>query len=782
MKRPHFRRTTARVALCVLSVSAVIFSAPATAVEVRESYIVLARDNAAALSVSHAMAADGLLVASTQLGALDFIEVMLTETEAAIWSQFVGVRHIEVNQKVVTSVDQSIPAPSGSDWSNAGNWGLDRIDQASPTYDSRYNYTTTGAGVDIYIIDTGIRRSHSEFAPASTRVAAGYYSDSESLRLTSTEDGCGHGTHVAGIAAGATYGVAKAARIIPVRVFPGGSQIICENGTSVSAVIAGVNWVASNHTGVNTAVVNMSLGATNGYSASLETAIIALGNDGISVVVAAGNDGAYIGSSNYVTPACTDGTISVGASQRDNKEAWFSNYGDCVNVMAPGYYIKSAWPFVASNRTSPVAGTGASSTSEWALLSGTSMATPFVAGAVARLLELRPTATPTAVAQQILDSTTPNALTMVNGSLSEGTQSPNLLLYACMSVCLAGAPTKVTATVGNAAASVTWLAPASDGFSAITGYTATLNPGGFTCATDAAGRNCSVGNLTNGTTYSVSVTAINILGAGIPSTEIQAIPVTTPSTPSAPSATAGDGAATVTWVAPANGGSAITSYAVTATPGGATCSDTTQLSCTISGLQNLSSYAFTVVATNAVGASTASPASSAVTPSATWVTNPEFVSAVPGNKAVVLTWSAAVLSSGAPTGYVVKTSDGVEVCRTTAVTCTVGGLANGATPTFSVEALGATAVAASQAVPKVVVGGLVQKLETLKAKSRALLTKVASTVSKGKVTWTRSSGSCKVEGKYLVAASRKGACTFRVSVAKKTPFSAQKLTVRLQIS
>jgi hypothetical protein len=239
-----------------------------------------------------------------------------------------------------------------------------------------------------------------------------------------------------------------------------------------------------------------------------------------------------------------------------------------------------------------------------------------------------------------------------------------------------------------------------------------------------------VGNLTNGTTYSVSVTATNSLGAGIPSTEIQVVPATIPSVPSAPNAIAGDGAATVTWVAPANGGSAISAYTVSSSPGGATCT-TSELSCVFSGLQNLSAYTFTVVATNAVGASTASPASSAVTPSATWVTNPEFVSAVPGNKAVVLTWSAAVLTSGTPTGYVVKTSDGVEVCRTTAVTCTIGGLANGSIPTFSVEALGATAVAASQAVPKVVVGGLVQKLETLKAKSRALLTKVASTMSKG---------------------------------------------------
>jgi hypothetical protein len=290
-----------------------------------------------------------------------------------------------------------------------------------------------------------------------------------------------------------------------------------------------------------------------------------------------------------------------------------------------------------------------------------------------------------------------------------------------------------------------------------------------------------VGNLTNGTTYSVSVTATNSLGAGIPSTEIQVVPATVPSVPSAPNAVAGDGTATVTWVAPANGGSAITAYTVTSSPGGATCT-TSELSCVFPVLQNLFAYTFSVVATNVMGASAASPASNAVTPSATWVTAPEFVSAVPGNKAVVLTWSAAVLSSGLPTGYVVKTSDGVEVCRTTAVTCTVGGLANGATPTFSVEALGATAVGASQAIPKVVVGGLVQKVDTMKAKSKLLLTRIASTMSKGKVTWTRSSGSCKVEEKYLVAASRKGACTFRVSVTKKTPFSAQKLTVRLQIS
>jgi len=760
-----------------LSAAAVVCSAPATAVEVHESYIVLAQDNAAALTVTNAMVADGLVVSSTQLGAVDFIEVTLTATEAANWSHFAGVRNIEVNQRVVTAVDQTVPAPSGGNWTNAGNWGLDRIDQASPTYDSRYNYTTTGAGVDIYIIDTGIRRTHSEFAPASTRVAAGYYSPS----LGSTDDGCGHGTHVAGIAAGATFGVAKAARIIPVRVFPGGSQSICAAGTTVSAVVAGVNWVASNHTPGNTAVANMSLGATNGYSQILDDAIIALKDDGVLVVVAAGNDGEYVGGSNYVTPACTDGTISVGAAQRDNQEASFSNYGDCVNIMAPGDDIKSAWPTVPANPNYPVAGTGVASDSAWALLSGTSMASPFVAGAVARLLETSRTATPVAIASLIISKATTNAVTMVHGNASAGTQSPNLLLYTCGTICYSYAPTSVAASAGNNAVTVSWLPPGSDGGSAITGYTVTLNPGGLTCTTDAAGRNCTVGNLTNGATYSLAVTATNVLGSGIPSPEIQVVPATTPSAPSAPNATAGDGKATVTWVAPANGGSAITAYIVTSSPGGATCT-TSELSCVFPVLQNLFAYTFSVVATNVMGASTASPASNAVTPSATWVSAPEFVSAVPGNKAVELTWSAAVLSSGSPTGYVVKTSDGVEVCRTTAVTCTVGGLTNGATPTFSVEALGAATTQASQVVPKVVVGGLVQKTAALKAKSKLLLTRIASTMSKGKITWTRSSGSCQVQGLYLVAATRKGSCVFRVSVAKKSPFSAQKLTIRLQVS
>ncbi|MCX6529923.1 MAG: S8 family serine peptidase, partial [Actinobacteria bacterium] len=315
MTKSVLRRAMGSVALCAIVLTSTLFTAQVAATEVRESYIVLVQDDSSALAISRAMSDSGLNVESTQLGALDFVEVMLTATEAATWSHFAGVRNIEVNQQVVTAIDQTIPAPSEGDWTTAGNWGLDRIDQTSTPLDTRYSYTTTGAGVDIYIIDTGVRRLHSEFLlpDNSSRVATGYFSPG----LSSAEDGCGHGTHVAGIAAGKTYGVAKDARIIPVRVFPGGSLTICNAGTSISAVVAGVNWVASNHTGATTAVANMSLGATNGYSKILDDAVIALKNDGVLVVVAAGNEHAYVGGTNNVTPACTDGTISVGATQRD---------------------------------------------------------------------------------------------------------------------------------------------------------------------------------------------------------------------------------------------------------------------------------------------------------------------------------------------------------------------------------------------------------------------------------------------------------------------------------
>ena len=131
MTKSVVRRAASCVALCAVVLTSTLLTAQVAATEVRESYIVLAQDNSSALAVSRAMSASGLSVESTQLGAVDFVVVMLTASQAAMWSQFAGVRHIEVNQKVVPAVDQTIPAPSGSDWSTAGNWGLDRIDQAS---------------------------------------------------------------------------------------------------------------------------------------------------------------------------------------------------------------------------------------------------------------------------------------------------------------------------------------------------------------------------------------------------------------------------------------------------------------------------------------------------------------------------------------------------------------------------------------------------------------------------------------------------------------------------
>ena len=231
---------------------------------------------------------------------------------------------------------------------------------------------------------------------------------------------------------------------------------------------------------------------------------------------------------------------------------------------------------------------------------------------------------------------------------------------------------------------------------------------------------------------------------------------------------------------PDSGGVAISSYTVTASPGGATCT-ASALTCTVSGLANGTPYTFTVQATNELGAGSLSPASSATTPSASWVYFPGLVSALAGNKFVSLTWTAAELTSGTPTGYVVKNSTGAVVCTTTALSCRVAGLANGSAQVFTVEATSVTTNSPVLSVPKVVVGGLVQKGNAAKRKSVVLLSKIASTYSKGKVTWTRVSGACRVSGKYLYAPTKKGTCVLRVSVAKASPFPAQRLTISLSI-
>ena len=283
---------------------------------------------------------------------------------------------------------------------NSATWGLDRIDQADRPLNLQYYFNYTGAGVNAFIIDTGIRADHAEF---TGRVRAGYNVVADT---NGTNDCNGHGTHVSGTVGGTTWGVAKGVSLIPVRVLD------CTGSGSYSGVIAGIDWVAASS--LRPAVANMSLGGS--ASASVNAAVAGAVSKGVTMVVAAGNSNAD--ACNY-SPSAEPSAITVGATDSGDVRASYSNYGSCVDIFAPGSSITSAW-----NSSSTATNT----------ISGTSMASPHVAGVAALVLAANPTASPTAVAAFLSANATANRLT------SLGTASPNLLVYSLA----VGAPTEPT--------------------------------------------------------------------------------------------------------------------------------------------------------------------------------------------------------------------------------------------------------------------------------------------------------------------------------------------------
>lgn len=290
-----------------------------------------------------------------------------------------NVEFIEADQEITLDTTQS-PA----------TWGLDRIDQRNLPLNNTYTYTPTGAGVTAYIIDTGIRISHNQFGG---RASNGY----DFIDNDATANDCnGHGTHVAGTIGGSTYGVAKAVALVAVRV------LNCSGSGTTSGVIAGINWVTSRHT-TGKAVANMSLGG--GASSSLDTAVRNSIADGIVYAIAAGNSNAD--ACNY-SPARVSEAITVGATTSTDTRASYSNKGSCLDLFAPGSSITSAW-----NTSNTATNT----------ISGTSMATPHVAGVAALYLQGH-ARTPQQVRDAIVGAATQNLVK------SPGANSPNRLLYS----------------------------------------------------------------------------------------------------------------------------------------------------------------------------------------------------------------------------------------------------------------------------------------------------------------------------------------------------------------
>jgi hypothetical protein len=275
-------------------------------------------------------------------------------------------------------------------------WGLDRIDQRESLLDRAYAYSATGSGVSVYIIDSGIRYRHDEFGGRAT---LGYdfvleeNPDNTDPTQEPGDDCMGHGTHVAGTAAGATYGVAKNARLISVRVFG------CSGGSPRSRIVAAIDWVTAN--AVLPAVVNMSLGGNADPESEVFRSAIQNSNAaGVNHVVAAMNNNDDACNFN---PARTPEAITVGAIGIGDARAAFSNYGDCLDLYAPGVSITSAWI------TDDWSGDGSFTRPA----SGTSMASPHVAGVVALYLESNPTASPAEVHSAIVGNATPGAVTDV---------------------------------------------------------------------------------------------------------------------------------------------------------------------------------------------------------------------------------------------------------------------------------------------------------------------------------------------------------------------------------
>nr|CEL15203.1 Alkaline serine exoprotease A precursor [Kibdelosporangium sp. MJ126-NF4] len=321
----------------------------------------------------------GAKVTHTYKSALNGFAATMTETQARKLAADPAVQYVQANRTFRITDTQPNP-PS---------WGIDRIDQRSLPLDKSYTYSTTASNVNAYIIDTGIRVTHQTFGG---RAKPGF----DAITSGGNANDChGHGTHVAGTVGGKEYGVAKAVNLFAVRVLD------CNGSGTTAQVVAGIDWVTTN--AVKPAVANMSLGG--GVDATLDAAVKKSIASGVTYAIASGNSNAN--ACNY-SPARVPEAITVNASTDTDARASFSNFGTCTDIFGPGQSIVSSW------------NTNDTATNN---ISGTSMATPHVAGGAALYLADNPAATPQQVRDALVNAASDGKIT------SPGTGSPNKLLF-----------------------------------------------------------------------------------------------------------------------------------------------------------------------------------------------------------------------------------------------------------------------------------------------------------------------------------------------------------------
>lgn len=395
----HMRKNLAVTAIAALAVTGVgatagTAAAAPSASSALDSYIVTVDGSRVPAQVAAlATARLGGRVEHLYTAALNGFAVTVPAALADRLSTLPGVVAVEKDQQITVETSET-PA----------SWGLDRIDQhtaltGTDQSNNSYSYTNTGSGVTAYVIDTGIQFGNVDF---EGRAVSGY----DAVDGGSADDCNGHGTHVSGTIGGKTYGVAKGVHLVAVRVLD------CNGSGSTSGVIAGINWVTEAHVAGAPAVANMSLGG--GASTALDNAVATSIADGVTYSVAAGN-GNTAGvpqDACKTSPARVPAALTVGATDKTDAAASFSNYGSCLDLFAPGVGITSDWYSATTNTATNT-------------ISGTSMATPHVTGVAALYLQGSPSASPTKVSDVLKAATTTGAVR----SSSRYKSTNNNLLY-----------------------------------------------------------------------------------------------------------------------------------------------------------------------------------------------------------------------------------------------------------------------------------------------------------------------------------------------------------------